>query len=354
MILYNNTIVQEDLKNICERVELYEFEGKNILITGANGHIATYIAYTLLYAHEKHILVGTQIYVLSRNASMLSQLYGIFRDIPCFHMIVGDVAEFEQVEIRFDYIFHFAGNASPYYIMNDPVGILKANITGTLNVAELAIKAPGSKIIYSSTREVYGANDKDNVLDEKAFGVIDPLDLRSCYPESKRAAETILASYYTQYGLLYVIARIAHCYGPGMKLTNDGRVMSDFVNFAINHKDIVLNSNGKALRSFCYITDVVVALLMMATNKSGPCAYNLANESDELSIKELAEYIAEMVGDIKVRFNFTSIDSSVYCAYKRKPLDCTRLKEIGWQPEVDIRNGVERTVRSFLQNKGLE
>lgn len=348
MNLYNNPIVQEDLNNISARVDWKAFNGKNVLITGANGHIATYIAYSFLYAATNAMTSEMHLYVLSRNEATLNKLYGLFNDNPCFHVIVGDVADFHKIETQFDYIFHFAGNASPYFIKNDPVGILKANINGTFNIAELSLKAENGKVIYASTREVYGANTTDDVLHETAFGVVDPLEARSCYPESKRAAESILAAYHNQHGLSYAIARIAHCYGPGMKLANDGRVMSDFINFAVNHQDIVLNSDGKALRSFCYITDAVVALIKMAADKATASVYNLANETDEMSIKDLAEYITSLAGDIKVQMNHVPTDSSMYCAYKRKPLDCSKLAELDWKPEVDIKTGVERTFKSFV------
>lgn len=346
MLEYNNFFIQEDLAIIAGCVDWSVFQKKTILITGANGHIASYLTFALAFAIE-HNELEAKIVVISRNQGKLTTLYKPFLGKKWFEILVADVCNVVIQKREADYIFHFAGNASPYCIANDPVDILKANIKGTFNIAEMAKNSIGTKVIYASTREVYGENKYDRELTETSFGSLDPLDSRSCYPESKRAAEAILKAYHRQYGVRYGIARIAHCYGPGMKLNNDGRVMSDFLNDALSHRDIVLNSSGEALRSFCYISDVIIGLLIIASYEGDDEVYNLSNETEEISILNLAQNIALIISDINVLVRSKKIDSSIYCSYKRKPLDCSKLMNLGWYPQITLREGLERTIKSF-------
>ncbi len=346
MTLFDNIIVAADLKHICDKTDWTAFDGKNILITGANGHIATYLTYSFLFAVAVGKLDAT-IIVLSRDGKKLREKYAPFIDLRCFRMLAADVSEGIDVKEPIDYIFHFAGNSSPRYITTDPVGILKANISGTFNVAELARHHAGCRIIYSSTREVYGRNDDEERLSEESFGCLDPTKPRSCYPESKRASEAILAAYKKQYGIEYGVARIAHCYGPGMNLDNDGRVMPDFISDALEGADITVCSDGSMLRAFCYVADAISGLLILAANKGPAHTFNLSNESEEISILDLAHLIAANVPGIHVRKMNRAIDSDRYCTDKRIPLDCSALMKLGWHPEIGLKDGIHRTLESF-------
>ncbi len=347
MTLFDQPIVVSDLQYICESTDWSTFAGKTILITGANGHIATYLAYSFLYAVEERKLDVT-IVVLSRDKEKMKKKYSSMAGRTYFHLLATDVCEKIGYKKRIDYIFHFAGNASPHFIQTDPVGILKTNVQGTFNIAELAIHHPGCKIIYASTREVYGQGSTNSTLSEKSFGALDPLEPRSCYPESKRAAETILEAYRNQYGIRYATARIAHCYGPGMNLQNDGRVMADFLDSALSGNDITIHTDGSALRSFCYIADVISGILAIAADKSDTTAFNLSNETEEISILDLAYIIAEKTSGIHVKVMNKPINPGRYCTYKRTPLDCSTLTKLGWNPQINLKNGIHRTLDSFF------
>lgn len=339
-----NETVKGDVENILSRVSLDALAGKRILVTGANGHIASYLLLTLAEASRRGA-PAMQLTALSRNWEKMVASFGEYVKGGEIRLISGDVSESLPEDERFDYVFHFAGNASPWFIAHDPVGILRSNIEGTFNMAELCRRVEGAKLIFASTREVYGKNLEDDILSETSFGSLDPLDSRSCYPESKRAAESVIAAYHNQYGMRYTIARIAHVYGPGMKLANDGRVMSDFINNARRREDIRLNSDGSALRSFCYITDAIRALLTLAMLKEDAGVYNLSNEVEEISVGNLARLIGELAGGISVSMKPADpASSSLYCAYKRKALDCSRMEALGWHPEVKLRDGIARTL----------
>lgn len=340
-------IIGQDLREIFRSFDWTNFKDKTILITGANGHIASYLVYSLAYANT-HGNLGAKLIVNSRNGRKLHDSFAHLYNKDWFCPVVSDVCELNTEASAIDYVFHFAGNASPYFISHDPVGILSTNILGTFRVCELSKKYTGCKVIFASTREVYGENTEVQTLDVSSFGRLDPLDPRSCYPESKRAAEAVIEAYHRQYDVKYGILRIAHCYGPGMKLNNDGRVMSDFLNFACNKEDIILNSSGKALRSFIYITDAIKAILLVASQPENTVV-NLSNETEELSVLNLARLIADLAGDIHVTTKIAQ-DSALYTNYKRIPLDCTQLERLGWKPEVNLRTGLERTLSYFSKH----
>jgi len=346
MFGYNNKIVSEDLKEIISSgLEWNTFEGKTVLVTGANGMLATYITYTLIYlVEEKNIDIT--ILVLTRSLDSTKELYGSFIDKPYFKVINQDISTPIEYSGNIDYIFHLAGNASPYHINNNPVDIMRANLIGTFNIMELAIEKR-SRVFFASTREVYGRVDEE-VLHEESFGSLDSMDNRSCYPESKRAAESIIRSYWLQYKVDGVIARIAHSYGPGMKIESDGRVMSDFIGNAVRGEDIVLNSRGDAVRAFIYLTDAVTGIFtIMLKGRSGE-AYNLSNETEAYPIYEIAKKICDICKDKGIKTVFAkkrSVDG--YCKYPRVALDNSKLISLGFIYKVGLEEGIRRTIESY-------
>lgn len=349
MFEYKNMVVQEDLKLMAdEHLDWHQFDGKTILVTGATGMLATYISYFLLYLKEEKG-IDLRLLALCRTKLKAEKVFKNFLDKAYFQMLLQDVCEPIQYKGNIDYIFHLAGNASPHSINTDPVGIVKSNMLGTFNVLELAKEKKSSKVIFASTREVYGKNEVEESLTETSFGTIDPMENRSCYPESKRAAETIFRSYFLQYGVNFNTLRIAHSYGPGMNLHSDGRVMADLMGNVVDGKDIELKSTGEALRAFCYITDAVTGIFY-ATLKGEPGeAYNLANETEEISIRDLAKMLVSLRKDksLKVVFNIPESNTG-YCNYKRVGLSTDKLEVLGWKPNIGLKEGCKRTLDSFI------
>ena len=305
---YKNAIIQEDMAVMAKaNLPWQQLERKTILVTGATGMLASYVTWLLLYLHE-YQNIDVSVVALCRNRQKAELFFGEYIGKPYFHLLMQDVCVSIKYEGKIDYIFHLAGNASPHFINTDPVGIMKANLLGTINVLECARNKHTKKVIFASTREVYGKNDKNKQLDEKAFGALDPLDYRSCYPESKRAAETLLKSYRLQYGVAFNTVRIAHSYGPTMKLENDGRVMADMMGDVVAGRDIVLKSSGEAIRSFLYITDAILGLFDILFHGEEGQGYNLANEREHITI----------------------------------PLDTTAIESLGWKVQVTLDEGIRR------------
>ena len=349
MFEYKNKVVQEDMRLMAEEhLDWHQFDGKTILVTGATGMLATYISYLLLYLREEKG-IDLRLLALCRTKTKAEKTFQIFWDKPYFELLLQDISKPIQYEGKIDYIFHLAGNASPHFINTDPVGIVKSNMLGTFNVLELAKDKKTTKVLFASTREVYGKNEKDDNLTETSFGTIDPMENRSCYPESKRAAETIFRSYYLQYGVNFNALRIAHSYGPGMNLYGDGRVMADLMGNVVDGKDIELKSTGEALRAFCYITDAVSGIFYAALRGEPGEAYNLANETEEISIRDLAQMLVSLRKNknLKVVFNIPKTNQG-YCNYKRVSLCTKKIDKLGWQPKVGLEEGCLRTINSFL------
>ena len=282
---------------------------------------------------------------LCRNRQKAEQYFGSYEGKPYFHLLIQDVCEPIAYEGKMDYIFHLAGNASPYFINSDPVGIMKCNLLGTMNVLEYARDCQTKKVIFASTREVYGKNEEAERMDEQAFGTLDPLDDRSCYPESKRAAETLLKSYYLQYGVNFNAIRIAHSYGPTMTLENDGRVMADLMGDVVAGRDIVLKSSGEAIRAFLYLTDAVVGMFTILFHGETAKAYNLANETEPISIKDLAHMMAALREDKNIQVVVSEGGQKGYCAYRRTALDTSAIEQLGWKPMVSLKEGINRLIR---------
>ena len=201
-------------------------------------------------------------------------------------------------------------------------------------------------MLFTSTREIYGEIQGKEKIKETDMGVLECLELRSCYPESKRMAENLMVSFAYQYNIKYKIVRIAHAYGPGMIINNDGRIMSDLISYIVNKENIVLKSTGDAKRAFCYITDVVSALLMITVDGKPNEAYNISNETEEISVKDLAYMMKEMYQNTEVVFNIEE-NKNEYVKFKRVPLDTTKLEALGWKPRVSLKTGIENTVKYF-------
>ncbi|SQG44501.1 nucleotide sugar dehydratase [Streptococcus porcinus] len=349
MISYSNTIVQEDLQAIIKdrSVAWDKLNHKSILITGANSMLATYMIYTLVYLNQFEDSDIT-IIATARNLDKAKERFKGLVEENKIILIQHDVNQPLLYDGTVDFIVHAASNASPHYILTDPVGIIKANTLGTLNLLEFAKVKEIENFLFMSTREIYGKAIQE-VIDEEAYGAFDILESRACYPESKRIAETLLKSYSDQYQVPFTIARLAHVYGPGMEVANDGRIMSDLLNNVLMKEDIVLKSDGSAERAFCYLADATVALFLILLNGEIGQAYNIANEEEPIMIRNLAQLLVDTFPDkdLQVVFEIPSEASKAYSKMGRTRLSTEKIEKIGWKKKVSLTDGLVKTVKSF-------
>ncbi|MBR8700687.1 Bifunctional polymyxin resistance protein ArnA [Fusobacterium sp. DD29] len=348
MITFSNHVLKEDLKKIINsNIAFEKLKGKSILITGATGMLATYITFLFVELNMKKNY-NINIFALVRNKEKgLRQFKDILNE-KNFHLITQDITSPIDLNESIDYIFHLASSANPQTIKKDPLSIIKANTIGTLNVFEFA-RHKNSRVFFASTREVYGKIENRDYIAENDMGTLNPLEDRACYPESKRMSETICRSYFLQYGVRYQIARIAHVYGPGMNIDNDGRIMSDIISNVVKNEDIILKSDGSAIRSFCYITDAIEAMMLILLEGLENEVYNISNEVEEVSIKNLANLCVDIFPDKKIKVKCIPQHSSnnLYTNYKRVGLNNKKLNSLGWSPKISLKEGIENTVKSF-------
>lgn len=354
-----NKIVKEDIDNLVQSEEFNceIFRNKTILVTGINGLIAKYFTYYLLVLNNEKNL-NMKVVGLVRNLDKLKQNFEDFLEYDNFDIINQDVCDPINYDGNIDYIFHAASSASATAIKNNPVGIIKANTIGTINVLNLAKDKKSLKVIFPSTREVYGDVGNIESIKENNMGIIDPMVSRNSYPESKRLAESLFVAYNNQYNVPFNILRIAHTYGPTMEINNDGRVMSDFVSNVVNNRDIVLNSDGTAIRSFCYITDTIRGILYVLTKGKDNEVYNLSNETEPYMIRDVASTLINLYPEKNINLQFANVNHSIlnnsYVSYKIVGMNNEKLNMLGWNPKVKLSDGLKRTVDSFDVENNLQ
>ena len=351
MIKYKGKIIQSDLEKINNDKFLAQIAtGSKIMITGCNGMIATYLLYYLLYLNDKYNK-NLMIYAVTRNLLKTKKKFDdllLREDVKFIEHNVNLEFDFD---IKADYIFHLASSADPKNILNNPVDIIKANTIGVINVMEYARRVNSRKVIFSSTREVYGKmDDKCYEVFEDSLGIIDQLGIRACYPESKKMGECIVNSYNLQYGIPYVIFRIAHTYGPGMPISNDGRIMSDLINNVVNREDIILKSDGSAVRGFLYISDLISGMMYATFVGEDNTVYNICNEEENISVLDLAKKLIDLYPERNLNVSYKKISAQereAYCKFKRVMMNTDRLRNLGWRPTVSLDFGLKNTINSY-------
>lgn len=346
----NTVICEEDFHYITSQPLPWEkLVNKTILITGANGFLPSYIIETLLYLNTKKS-TKTTIIGLARNKQKTTERFSTHKNRSDFKIIIHDINKPIRIKEKIDFIIHAASQASPIYYHTDPVGTLKANVLGTYNLLEFSRNQPIESFLYISAGEIYGTMESNGVTDETMFGSLDPTNVRSCYAESKRMGETMCVCWHHQYGIPTKIVRLYHAYGPGINLT-DGRVFSDFVSNIVHNQNIVLKSEGKAIRSFCYSADVVAGFLTVLLNGKNAEAYNLANENATVSIKKLAEILISLFPEKKLQIIFQErLKEDIYVESKimvNHP-DTQKIRSLGWKPHFSLQDGFLRTIQSFM------
>jgi nucleoside-diphosphate-sugar epimerase len=344
-------IMSEDLSTIVDAdLPWSQFDGATVMVSGASGFIGSHLVEALLHRNEVRLTAKTTVIALSRNQSRAAARFKAYSGRKDLHILTQDVVSPIAYTGKLDFVIHAASNASPIHYASDPVGTHLANTLGTYNLLRLASERSCRSFLFISSGDVYGVVRGENpLISEDTFGVLDPMQIRSCYGESKRSGENLCACWTHQHGLPTKVARLSHTYGPGLA-PDDGRVFADFVACAVAGKDIVLTSDGTATRPFCYITDAIIGLFtIMLLGTSGE-AYNLANDDATISVAELARVVADCVPDFGIKPVFdTSARPSRYVPSQNAGgiVDTRKLRALGWKPTVMPRIGFSRTIESY-------
>lgn len=348
-----SNVIKEDLKYITGyNLKWDEFDGKTILITGANGMLASYIVKTFLYLNKNKLKNKCKVIGIVRNMEKAKLKFADYLEDIRLELIAQDVCNDIKISEKIDYIIHAASQASPKYYRKDPVGTLNANVLGTNNILKLAHEKKVKSVLFFSSGDVYGKVPQNKIpIEENQYGFIDLSDVRSCYGESKRLGEIMCISWFKQYDVPVKIARVFHTYGPGMEL-NDGRVFADFINDILNNKDICLNSDGTATRAFCYISDATIGFLLLLLNGVNGEAYNLGNDECEISILDLANLLVDLFSDkqLKVIKDSRNTDKNyIKSPIQRSCPNVKKIKLLGWKPKISIEDGFKRTILNYSE-----
>ena len=339
-------IIEEDVLRMMQSNALLEkLFGKTILITGASGYVPAYFVHLFMKMNEINN-ANIKVLALCRNQSKADMRFEQYYSSPYFELLLQDVCVPVTTTEKIDYIIHAASPAGVTERQKNVLDTFNANVKGCYNMFELAHKNNVQGFLFVSSVDIYGKIPNGERHIEGIYGSIDPLDERDVYSNGKRACESICMCESIQNDVPVTIARPAQIIGPGIAL-NDGRLHADFVNQMISKGEIVLKSDGTAIRSFLYITDAILGLLhILLYGKEGE-AYNVANEKNEASVKELAEVMArEFEGkDIHIKFDVTQRKNpevthalSVVCANSEK------LRNLGWEPQVSLEESVKRLI----------
>ena len=312
--------------------------GANILITGATGLIGSTLVEVLMSNPRRDY----HVYASGRNVERARKRYEAYLSSDSFHFLVYDVMQPFEYDVQFDYVIHAASDASPSAFSKNPVEIIKSNIYGVSHLMDYGIKHGMKRFLYVSSGEIYGEGD-GRVLQEEYSGYVDCMKPRSCYPSSKRTAETLCVSYAYEYGADVVIARPCHVYGPHFT-ESDNRVYAQFIRNILRGEDIVMKSTGEQFRSWCYSVDCVTALLYVLLKGTSGEAYNIADPTSVLTIRQLAEMVAG-IGNRQVVMEIpTETEKASYNPVTKSVFSVNKLNGLGWEVSGSMEEKMRKTI----------
>ena len=302
-----------------------------LLVAGGGGFLGSHLCDRLL--KDGHEVIALDNFYTGQTSNIKH-----LRENSNFELIRQDVTE--QINLEVDGIFNLACPASPVHYQKNPVQTLRTNVHGAMNLLELANRL-GVRIFQASTSEVYGDPEVDP-QNEEYWGRVNPIGIRSCYDEGKRAAETLFMDYHRQYGLDIRIARIFNTFGPRMA-KNDGRVVTNFIHQALANEDLTVYGDGSQTRSFCYVSDLIEGLHKLFFSDGLHFPVNLGNPTP-VTMLDLANEIIELTKSrSKVRLEPLPLDDPK----DRCPDIAKAIKLLDWKPEISRQEGLKRTIASL-------
>lgn len=338
-----NEILKDDLKYIMEYDLPYELlKGKTVLVTGATGLIGVSLVRSLLYMGDIKVLA----FVRNENKAK-----SIYEQNSNLEIVIGDIINPIDIIETVDYIFHCASVTTSKIMVEQPVETLMTSIEGTKHILNLAKEKRCKSVVYVSSMEVYGAFDNlDHEVTEDDLGYIDPLKVRSNYPESKRLCENMCIAYLQEYGIPVKIARLAQTFGAGI-LQNENRVFAQFARSVINNENIILHTKGLSEGNYCYTRDCMTGLLTILLKGKDGEAYNVSNPNSHTTIVDMAKMVAHKIakGNIEVLFDIPKTNTFGYAADTKMKLNSNKLQQLGWKPEIGLEEAYKRMIEDMIK-----
>lgn len=331
---------QLDIESVVQNKEMFlPLKNADILITGATGFIGSMLAKALCNASDKYdlnISISGQI----RNEDKAKKQYGkLYSRIKFVNEISG----------AYDYMIHTISPTSSKYFIEHPVETIQSSVMSTIDVLELARQSNAS-LVYLSSMEQYGVpyEKSNNRMTEDMIGVIDHLNVRSSYSESKRLCECLCASYSSEYDVDVKIARLAQTFGAGMPLT-DNRMPMQFAKAVIENRDIVLHTDGKSVVNSVYITDAITGILTIMNKGTKGEAYNICNDEESRSVYEIAELVANEIAGGYINVRIENNENMGYAPNVEMYLSSKKLEELVWKNNINMETGYRRLIEYVNQ-----
>lgn len=321
-----------DIQEIIENKNLFEsLKKKKIMITGATGLIGSMLIKTFIAANQKYDLSMTIIGQV-RNVEKAKKIYG---------KLMNSINIVTDAKMDCDYIIHTVSPTTSKFFIEHPVETIKVSVESTMNILDLANKN-NATVVYLSSMEEYGVPYKNGqVMTEDKIGIIDHLSIRSSYSEAKRLCECLCVSYASEYNLDVKIARLSQTFGAGVPLS-DNRMPMQFAKAAVEKKNIVLHTEGKSISNFVYLTDAITGILTILLKGERGQAYNVCNDAETRSVREIAELVATEVVEGQISVKIEKKQNMGYAPDVVMYLNSDKLRILGWKAEVDMREAYER------------
>lgn len=339
-----NQIIEKDTATVAQNIKkiVKPLEGSTLLIAGGSGFLGQYIIKTILFLNENYLktpckIISIDNYITSTKKTVVKNSY--------LQYIDHDVTSQITIKDSISYIIHAAGIASPIYYNKYPLETINAAVNGTQNILQFALKQNVKSVLYFSSSEVYGDPPAQNIPTKETYkGNVSCIGPRACYDESKRLGETLCMVYHNLYKIPVKIVRPFNIYGPGMKM-NDLRVIPTFISSAIKKKKIPIYGNGKQTRAFCYITDALEGIFRVLLSDKNGEVYNIGNSAAEISVYNLAQTFRSILDKNLLIARVPYSKNYPQDEPKRRCPDITKIKkQLAFQPKIDLKTGLIRTI----------
>lgn len=329
------------------------FSGKKILLSGSAGFLGCQFLHYFKFLNESNILVeNCKVYAWDNFIRGVPKWLKSFENNNMFKVQKKDIIHDKEYP-EIDYIIHAASIASPIFYRKYPIETIDANIFGLKNLLDNSIKNKLEGFLFFSTSEIYGDPDPKNIPTKEDYrGFVSCTGPRACYDESKRLGETLCVNYSQIYEIPVKIVRPFNNYGPGLDI-NDKRVIPDFFRDILKNQDITIYSDGKATRTFCYISDAIEGYIRVLLSKFNGESFNIGSEAPEISMKDLAKKIISISGK-NIKLNYAKNSDANYLI-DNPNRRCPSIKKardlVQYEPKITLNDGLKRTYQYYVANQ---